>query len=90
MARIGYYSRARNLQKTAQLIQAEFEGVFPKTYSELITLKGIGHYTAAAISSICNEEKVAVVDWNVYRVLARYFNIDLPIDSTEGKKYFNQ
>ena len=87
---LGYYSRARNLQKTAQLIQSEFSGIFPKTYSELITLKGIGPYTAAAISSICNEEKVAVVDGNVYRVLSRYFNIDLPIDSTEGKKYFNQ
>jgi len=87
---LGYYSRARNLQKTAQLIQSEFGGIFPKTYSELIKLKGIGPYTAAAISSICYEEKVAVVDGNVYRVLSRYFNVDLPIDSTEGKKYFNQ
>lgn len=87
---LGYYSRARNLQKTAQLIQAEFGGIFPKSYSELIKLKGIGPYTAAAIASICNEEKVAVVDGNVYRVLSRYFNIDMPIDSTEGKKYFNQ
>lgn len=87
---LGYYSRARNMHKTAQQIVAEYDGIFPKTYNELIHLKGIGPYTAAAISSICNEEKVAVVDGNVYRVLARFFNIDTPIDSSEGKKYFNQ
>lgn len=87
---LGYYSRARNMHKTAQEIADKYNGDFPSNYAQLIQLKGIGPYTAAAISSICSNEKVAVVDGNVYRVLARYFNIDLPIDSTEGKKYFNQ
>lgn len=83
---LGYYSRARNLHKAAQQIVSL--GRFPQTYKELIQLKGIGEYTAAAISSISFAEPVAVVDGNVYRVLARYFGIDTPIDSTEGKKVF--
>ncbi len=87
---LGYYSRARNMHKTAQEIADKYKGDFPSNYAQLIQLKGIGPYTAAAISSICSNEKVAVVDGNVYRVLARFFNIDLPIDTTEGKKYFNQ
>ncbi len=83
---LGYYSRARNLHKAAQQIVGL--GRFPQTYKELKQLKGIGEYTAAAISSISFAEPVAVVDGNVYRVLARYFGIDTPIDSTEGKKVF--
>ena len=83
---LGYYSRARNLHKAAQ--QIVDLGRFPQTYKELKQLKGIGEYTAAAISSISFAEPVAVVDGNVYRVLARYFGIDTPIDSTEGKKIF--
>lgn len=83
---LGYYSRARNLHKAAQQIVRL--GRFPQTYKELKQLKGIGEYTAAAISSISFAEPVAVVDGNVYRVLARYFGIDTPIDSTEGKKVF--
>ena len=83
---LGYYSRARNLHKAAQQIVGL--GRFPQTYKELKQLKGIGEYTAAAISSISFAEPVAVVDGNVYRVLARYFGIDTPIDSTEGKKIF--
>lgn len=83
---LGYYSRARNLHKAAQQIVSL--GRFPQTYKELKQLKGIGEYTAAAISSISFAEPVAVVDGNVYRVLARYFGIDTPIDSTEGKKVF--
>ena len=83
---LGYYSRARNLHKAAQQIVGL--GRFPETYKELKQLKGIGEYTAAAISSISFAEPVAVVDGNVYRVLARYFGIDTPIDSTEGKKVF--
>lgn len=66
----------------------EYKGTFPKTYDELIRLKGIGSYTAAAISSFCNNEARAVVDGNVYRVLSRIFGIAIPIDSTEGKKAF--
>ena len=83
---LGYYSRARNLHKAAQ--QIVDLGRFPQTYKELKQLKGIGEYTAAAISSISFAEPIAVVDGNVYRVLARYFGIDTPIDSTEGEKIF--
>jgi A/G-specific adenine glycosylase len=85
---LGYYSRGRNMLKTARFIQEHYNGVFPNKYDELIKLKGIGEYTAAAISSFSANEAKAVVDGNVYRVLARYFGIDEPIDSTRGKKMF--
>lgn len=83
---LGYYSRARNLHTAAQQVM-ELDG-FPQTFKELKTLKGVGDYTAAAIASIAFGEPVAVVDGNVYRVLSRYYGIDTPIDSTEGKKEF--
>ncbi len=85
---LGYYSRARNLLTTAKFIYNNLYGVFPNNYQDLIKLKGVGSYTAAAIASICFNEAVAVVDGNVYRVLARYFNIDTPINSTNGAKEF--
>lgn len=85
---LGYYSRARNLHKTAQQVRDEYGGEFPKTYAEIIQLKGIGPYTAAAISSFAFDLPHAVVDGNVYRVLSRYFGIEDPIDSTQGKKIF--
>ena len=85
---LGYYSRARNLHYSAKYICQELNGEFPKTYKEILKLKGVGDYTASAISSICFNEKAAVVDGNVYRVLSRYFNIDLPINSTQGIRYF--
>ncbi len=85
---LGYYSRARNLHFSAKYICNELNGVFPTTYKDLLKLKGVGDYTASAIASICFNEKTAVVDGNVYRVLARYFNIDIPINSTKGIKYF--
>lgn len=85
---LGYYSRARNLHFAAKQVVAEFNGVFPDTYKDIITLKGVGDYTASAISSICFDEPHAVVDGNVFRVLARYFNIDTPINSTKGSKEF--
>lgn len=85
---LGYYSRARNLHQTAKFISSELNGVFPESYAELITLKGIGPYTAAAIASFAFNENVPVVDGNVYRVLARYFDIDEPINSTRGVKLF--
>lgn len=72
---LGYYSRARNLHFTAQYIYNELNGVFPKTYTEIIKLKGIGPYTAAAIASFAYKEPFAVVDGNVFRVLARFFGI---------------
>ncbi len=87
---LGYYSRARNIHFAAKQIINEFEGNFPNQYSEIIKLKGVGEYTAAAISSICYEEEVAVVDGNVYRVLSRYLEIKTAIDSSEGKKEFKQ
>merc|ERR1711974_31756 len=66
----------------------EYKGKFPDNYKKLLTLKGVGDYTASAISSICFNEPHAVVDGNVYRVLSRYYGIDIPINSTEGIKYF--
>lgn len=83
---LGYYSRARNLHTTAKQIVAL--GHFPDTYDEIRRLKGVGDYTAAAIGSIAFDLPVAVVDGNVYRVLARHFGISTPINTTEGKKEF--
>lgn len=85
---LGYYSRARNLHYTAKYIANELNGEFPNNYTELLDLKGVGEYTAAAIASICFNEPVAVVDGNVYRVLSRYYGIQTPINSTNGKKEF--
>lgn len=85
---LGYYSRARNLHFSAKYIVSECNGVFPNTYKELLKLKGVGDYTASAIASICFNEQAAVVDGNVYRVLARYFGISTPINSSKGVKEF--
>jgi A/G-specific adenine glycosylase len=87
---LGYYSRGRNMLKTAKYIQEHMNGVFPHQYKDLIKLTGIGEYTAAAISSFSSNEAKAVVDGNVYRLLARYFGIDTPINSTTGKKQFQE
>lgn len=83
---LGYYTRARNLHAAAQQIVAM--GGFPTTFEGIRSLKGVGDYTAAAIASIAFGLPVAVVDGNVYRVLARHFGIDTPINTTEGKKLF--
>lgn len=87
---LGYYSRCRNLLHTARYIASEKKGKFPDSHDEIRSLKGVGAYTAAAIASFAFDQPHAVVDGNVYRVLARIFGIDTPIDSTEGKKYFTQ
>ncbi|MFI5136368.1 MAG: A/G-specific adenine glycosylase [Sphingobacteriales bacterium] len=87
---LGYYSRGRNMLKTARMVQEVYKGHFPKTFEQLIQLKGIGQYTAAAIASFSANEAKAVVDGNVYRVLARYFGIDEPINSAKGQKTFQQ
>ncbi len=87
---LGYYSRARNLHKTAQHITNNLGAKFPDNYNDLIQLKGVGDYTASAIASICFKESTAVVDGNVYRVLSRYFGISIPIDSTKGIKEFKK
>ncbi|MET0461584.1 MAG: A/G-specific adenine glycosylase [Chitinophagaceae bacterium] len=87
---LGYYSRCRNLLVTARYVSNELNGVFPATYDEIKALKGIGPYTASAISSFAYNLPHAVVDGNVFRVLSRVFGVATPIDSTEGKKYFTQ
>jgi A/G-specific adenine glycosylase len=87
---LGYYSRARNLHATAKMVVNDFEGEFPKTYKELKSLKGVGDYTASAIASFCFDVPEPVVDGNVYRVLSRYFGVDIPINSTQGIKYFKE
>jgi A/G-specific adenine glycosylase len=83
---LGYYSRARNLHYAARQIVER--GGFPTTIAEIKQLKGVGDYTAAAIGSIAFGLPAAVVDGNVYRVLSRYFGIETPINTTEGKKLF--
>ncbi|MEC8832213.1 MAG: A/G-specific adenine glycosylase [Bacteroidota bacterium] len=87
---LGYYSRARNLHTTAKMVVTDFKGEFPKTYKELKCLKGVGDYTASAIASFCFDVPEPVVDGNVYRVLSRYFGVDIPINSTQGIKYFKE
>ncbi|MFV5694545.1 A/G-specific adenine glycosylase [Flavobacterium sp. LB3P122] len=85
---LGYYSRARNLHKTAQHVAEELGGVFPSTYKDLLQLKGIGEYTAAAIASFSYNEVIPVVDGNVFRVLSRYFDIQTDIAAASAKKEF--
>jgi A/G-specific adenine glycosylase len=86
---LGYYSRCRNLIATARYISKELRGKFPSSYSDILQLKGIGPYTAAAIASFAFRLPYAVLDGNVFRVLSRIFDIDTPIDSTIGKKQFS-
>lgn len=85
---LGYYSRARNMHKTAQIIAFDLNGNFPNNYNDLLKLKGIGEYTAAAIASFAFNEVVPVVDGNVYRVLARYFDVETDIASSSARKEF--
>lgn len=87
---LGYYSRARNMLAAARHIMEAHQGQFPISYKEILALKGVGPYTAAAIASFAYQLPHAVVDGNVYRVLARFFGIDLATDSTPGKKRFAQ
>lgn len=87
---LGYYSRARNLHACAKSIVQEYGGVFPSSYNELLSLKGVGSYTAAAIASFAFGQQVAVVDGNVFRVLSRFFGIEDDIGSSGGKKAFEK
>lgn len=87
---LGYYSRGRNMLFTAKQVIDEHGGRFPVAYSDLIRLKGIGAYTAAAISSFSNNEAQAVLDGNVFRVLSRFFGIEEPINATQGKRIFTE
>lgn len=85
---LGYYSRARNLHKTAQYVVSELSGKFPDNYNDLLKLKGVGEYTAAAIASFSYNEPVPVVDGNVFRVLSRYFDVETDIAAASAKKEF--
>lgn len=85
---LGYYSRARNLHFTAKAIVSDYNAEMPDSYQELLKLKGVGKYTAAAIASFAYGEKVAVVDGNVYRVLSRVFGLKEDISSPRGQKAF--
>ncbi len=85
---LGYYSRARNLHAAAKEVASTYKGKFPATYDNIKSLKGVGDYTAAAISSLAFNLPHAVVDGNVYRVLARLYDLHTPINSGAGKKEF--
>jgi A/G-specific adenine glycosylase len=87
---LGYYSRCRNLLATARHISKELGGRFPETYNEILSLKGIGPYTAAAIASFAYNLPYAVLDGNVFRVVSRICDQETPIDSTEGKNLFSK
>jgi A/G-specific adenine glycosylase len=82
---LGYYSRARNMQTAARQIMERFGGVFPGRHEEILALKGIGPYTAAAIASICFGEPVPVVDGNVLRFLSRLYGIKDPVEGSKGR-----
>jgi A/G-specific adenine glycosylase len=85
---LGYYSRCKNLIATAQKITTEYNGRFPDQYDAILELKGVGPYTAAAIASFAFNKPYAVLDGNVFRILARYFGNNMAIDSNLGKKLF--
>jgi A/G-specific adenine glycosylase len=87
---LGYYNRCRNLLHTARQIAKDQKGVFPNTYDSLLSLKGVGPYTAAAIASFAFNLPYAVVDGNVFRVLSRFYGIATPIDTKEGLQIFNE
>lgn len=87
---LGYYSRCRNLIASATFISKELKGTFPTDFESILQLKGVGNYTASAIASFAYNLPYAVLDGNVFRVLSRIFDIEIPIDSTEGKKYFSE
>lgn len=87
---LGYYARARNMHTAAKQIVNDFSGSFPSNYDDIKSLKGVGDYTAAAIASFAFHLPFAVVDGNVFRVLSRYFGVDTPIDTSAGKKLFDE
>lgn len=87
---LGYYSRARNMHETAKTIVSKFKGKFPDNYEDILALKGVGEYTAAAIASFAYNLPHPVLDGNVYRVLSRLYGITDPIDKPAGQKVFKQ
>ncbi|MGZ5210386.1 MAG: A/G-specific adenine glycosylase [Kaistella sp.] len=87
---LGYYSRALNLHKASLQIMHEFNGKFPENYDDILSLKGVGKYTAAAISSICFGAKIPAVDGNFYRVLSRVFADDFDVSNSKAFSYFSE
>lgn len=87
---LGYYTRARNIHAAAKQIVQNFQGKFPSDYTQILSLKGVGKYTAAAIASIAFQLPYAVVDGNVFRVLSRLFAIETPINTTSGKNIISE
>src|SRR5690606_30446823 len=87
---LGYYSRGRNMHKTSKIVMEEHGGYFPSKYEDLLKLKGVGEYTAAAISSFSVGEVKAVVDGNVFRLLSRFFGLQEVINSPQGKRAFTE
>ncbi|WP_294238422.1 A/G-specific adenine glycosylase [Chryseobacterium sp. sg2396] len=87
---LGYYSRAINIHKAAQQIMTEYGGTFPHQYEEILKLKGVGKYTAAAVSSICFDGKIPAVDGNFYRVLSRIFADGFDISGSKAFNYFSE
>ena len=87
---LGYYSRAINVHKAAQQIMNDYDGIFPNEYEEILKLKGVGKYTAAAVSSICFNGRIPAVDGNFYRVLSRIFADDFDISSSKAFNYFSE
>ena len=87
---LGYYSRARNLHEAAKDIQIRFHGTFPRRYEDILSLKGIGEYTAAAVASFAWNQPYPVVDGNVFRVLGRLYAIQTPVDTSAGKKQYTE
>ncbi|OCA75924.1 A/G-specific adenine glycosylase [Chryseobacterium artocarpi] len=87
---LGYYSRAINIHKAAQQIMNDYQGIFPAQYDEILKLKGVGKYTAAAVSSICFDGKMPAVDGNFYRVLSRFFADDFDISNSRAFTYFSE
>lgn len=87
---LGYYTRCKNLIATAKFIHENLQGNFPEEYEEILSLKGIGNYTASAIASFAFNQPYAVLDGNVFRVLSRFFGQEIPVNTTEGKKFYSQ
>lgn len=87
---LGYYSRAINIHKAAQQVMNDYDGIFPSQYEEILKLKGVGKYTAAAITSICFDGKIPAVDGNFYRVLSRVFADDFDISNSRAFAYFSE
>src|SRR5215203_1506376 len=86
---LGYYSRCKNLIETTRFISKKLHGKFPVAFEDILSLKGVGNYTASAIASFAYDLPYAVVDGNVFRVLSRVFDIETTIDTTEGKRLFS-